>query len=143
MERRGSLIYFLLYVRQGKGPVKMLGCGGWGVGGGPSCRFTVYITFKAGRPDPSAAAEASGDGAGVLVGAKVSAYRVSPPRDKVRGTPLNSCKKPVGGQPKRFNDILSPSGNKESVSVIHTEVYKLPGATAIKPWTTSRDSDSK
>lgn len=31
MERRGSLIYFLLYIRQGKESVKLLG---WGRGGG-------------------------------------------------------------------------------------------------------------
>lgn len=38
MERRGSLIYFLLYIRQGKESVKLLG---WGRGGA-SCRFTIY-----------------------------------------------------------------------------------------------------
>lgn len=78
MERRGSLIYFLLYVRQGKGPVKMLGCGG----GGPA--DLQSITLKAGRSDSSTAAEASGNGAGVLVGAKGNAYCVSPPHDKVQ-----------------------------------------------------------
>lgn len=45
MERRGSLIYFLLYIRQGKESVKLLG---WGREGGHPADLQS-IAFKAGR----------------------------------------------------------------------------------------------
>lgn len=69
MERRGSLIYFLLYIRQGKESVKLLG---WGREGGGGI-LQIYNLSHSKR------------GAGVPVGAKGSRYCVSPPQHgKVR-----------------------------------------------------------